>query len=213
MKSKDMVGKKFGRWLVIDIKKPSRPVMLLCKCECGNEKYVSAYQVHSGRSKSCCGVSGGRMKHGMSNTNIYIAWCAMRNRCEKEAHPAYKDYGARGIKVCDRWQKFENFYSDMGDRPKGKSLERVDNNKGYSPDNCIWATSKQQARNKRGLRMVTANGHTKSLGEWSDITGLSVGTLWNRLALGWTDEEAINTPKVMKKRSSYKRERLLDRSN
>lgn len=148
------------------------------------------------------------LKHGMSKTKIYGIWRSMRSRCENPATAAYKDYGARGISVCERWKSFENFYEDMGERPEGKSLDRIDNSKGYSPENCVWSTSKSQSRNRRGLRTATANGQTKSLGEWAEETGLSVSTLWNRLQLGWSDEDAINTPKVMSRRNTHKQRRL-----
>jgi len=147
-------------------------------------------------------------KHGMARTRIYGIWRSMRTRCENPSCDAYQYYGARGIRVCERWQSFENFYEDMGERPPGKSLERKDNDKGYSPDNCIWAGLKSQSRNRHGIRMMTANGETRSMGEWAEVTGLSVGAIWNRIKLGWSDGDAINTPKVMRKRSSHKARRL-----
>lgn len=136
-------------------------------------------------------------RHGKAKSQIYRIWSAMRNRCQNPNVPAFRNYGGRGITVCDRWQDFANFYADMGDRPDGKSLDRINNDLGYSPENCRWAGRGQQARNKRSLRMVTANGHTRCLGEWAEITGLSVSTLWARLHYGWSEDATVSTPKVV----------------
>lgn len=148
--------------------------------------------------------------HGMSSTPIYRVWRSMRTRCENPSSVAFKNYGGRGITVCDRWRLFENFHSDMGDRPPGHTIERVDNDKGYSPDNCIWATRKCQSRNRRNLHLLTVGSITKSMGEWSELTGISVSTIWNRLKLGWTDEEAVTTPLVTRRKGIKRGERIRD---
>lgn len=136
------------------------------------------------------------VKHGRSNTPIYNLYRAMRSRCENPNSDAYADYGGRGITVCERWLSFENFYSDMGDRPDGFSIDRIDNSKGYSPDNCRWADRKTQARNKRGLRMITAFGKTMPMCEWSDKSGIKLSTIWARLKKGMPPEEAVSKPLV-----------------
>lgn len=143
-------------------------------------------------------------RHGMSKTKIYGIWWAMITRCQNPKCKAFKNYGGRGITVCERWQKFENFYADMGDRPEGKTLERDDNSKGYSPNNCVWADRKTQGRNKRGIRMVTVNGVSKPMSEWADESGVAIGTIWQRLNKGWTAEEAVLTP-IITKRKGIKR--------
>ena len=148
-----------------------------------------------------------KKSHGMSRTPIYGIWRSMLTRCYNPNFKFFNYYGGRGIGVCKRWQKFENFYADMGDRPEGKSLDRINNSKGYSPKNCKWSDAKEQSRNRSGLHTLTANGKTACMGEWAEVTGLSVGTLWNRVKLGWTDEDAVNTPKV-RKRSTHKKIRL-----
>ena len=136
------------------------------------------------------------LKHGMKGTKIYGVWARMVARCHNPEADGYENYGGRGIQVCDRWRSFEVFFSDMGQRPDGMTLERVDNSKGYQPDNCIWADRKAQSRNRRGRRYVTVDGVTLSLGEWAEVTGISVGTLSRRLAQGWPEEQAIKTPKI-----------------
>jgi hypothetical protein len=138
-------------------------------------------------------------KHGKSKTKIYGIWLAMRRRCEKEQNPAYKNYGGRGITVSEEWKLFDNFFRDMGEKPDGKTLERIDNNLGYSKENCIWASRKEQARNKRNIKHLTFNGVTKSMAEWSEETRISIGTIWRRSKMGWSDEEIINTPLVNKR--------------
>ena len=155
-----LVGRKFGRWTVIakDEMKSSKQYWL-CECECGNKKPVVKYNLTSGRSKSCgClrkeTVGKNSTTHGHTSKGIisteYNSWYSMRQRCEDPNNKEYQHYGGRGIKVCERWDKFENFLEDMGSKPyPNYSIERVDNNGDYEPFNCIWGTPEQQARNKR----------------------------------------------------------------
>ena len=118
----------------------------LFRCDCGTEKVIRYWSVRSGLVKACgCLLK----KHGMTNTKTYNSWIAMKKRCLDKNHISYKNYGGRGIIICSEWLKFENFYSDMGKRPKNKSLDRVDNNGNYCKDNCRWATKKQQMNNMR----------------------------------------------------------------
>lgn len=138
--------------------------------------------------------SAERHRHGMARSRIYGVWRSMRSRCENPNVKAYSDYGARGITVCERWHDFANFYADMGDCPAGMTLDRIDNDCGYSPNNCRWASRTEQSRNQRGLRMMTAFGATRSMGEWSELTGIKLSTIWNRIKLGWSDEEALSRP-------------------
>lgn len=123
----------------------------------------------------------------------------MIQRCYDNNSLAFKNYGGRNITVCERWLVFENFLSDMGDRPEGMSIERIDNDKGYSPDNCKWATRKEQASNRRSNRVYEHNGKTLTLMQWAELTGIPYFTIRNRIdLLGWDIEKAV-TQKVRRK--------------
>ena len=133
--------------------------------------------------------------HGLSKTQIYGVWNAMKARCTNKNTIHYSEYGGRGITVCREWmESFEAFHADMGERPRGASIERLDNNKGYSPDNCVWATKKEQARNRRGRHYLTVGAETKTMAEWAEAQGIGIRTVWNRVKLGWTHEDAVMTP-------------------
>lgn len=132
-------------------------------------------------------------KHGQAGkTPEYKAWKAIRQRCGNPNNHAYSDYGGRGITVCERWKdSFENFFEDMGKRPSGMSLERIDNNKGYYKENCRWATRKEQCNNRRSSRFLTYNGKTQTMSRWAEEMAIKVQTIHRRLALGWTVNEAL----------------------
>lgn len=137
-----------------------------------------------------------RVGHGRTHTPEYNSWANIRQRCNNPDNSAYADYGERGIALCQRWQEsFEAFYADMGPRPTPQhSVERLDNSHGYEPDNCVWATMHTQTRNKRNNIMMTYNGITQCLADWSRDTGYPRTTLLNRKRLGWSDEEALTIP-------------------
>jgi hypothetical protein len=182
------VGTRFGRLTVIPRGIGSG---ILCRCDCGRTKVVSSTNLTIGRVTSCGCGRGARVRHGMSHTKSHNQWLSMRQRCENPNNPKYHLYGGRGIMVCDRWQTFENFYADMGERPAGKSIDRIDQNGPYSPENCRWATPQQQARNTRANRLLTVNGKTMCIAEWSDATGLSQDAILSRLRLGRPPDEAV----------------------
>ncbi len=129
--------------------------------------------------------------HGMSKTREYHVWFNMMDRCYNPANPAYSNYGGRGITVCERWRSFENFYADMCPRPGRLTLDRNDNSLGYFKENCRWTTYKTQQRNRRDNKVVTFNGISRPLPEWTEILGLKYGTVLKRLHYGWSVERAF----------------------
>lgn len=149
-------------------------------------------------------------RHGKKRDPIYSVWSSMLARCLNKNCAAYKNYGGRGISVCDRWMKFENFYSDMGDPPAGMSLDRTNNDLGYSPENCCWADRKSQNRNRRSVKLLTINGIEKPVFEWGDAAGLSRAAVRQRLLKGWSPEEAVLTPKIVLRKGIKRGEKLRD---
>lgn len=195
-----MLGRKFGRLSVIRFVGVNKHRIKLweCSCDCGNLTIVRGTTLRSGMTKSCgCFQKTHAKTHGLSRSGCpeYRVWAGMLFRCNSELASGYHNYGGRGIKVCDRWQSFENFFIDMGKRPSPKhSIDRIDNNKDYSPDNCRWATKKQQDRNRRTNRIVEINEIAKPLIEWAEAVGLHPAVLTYRLDHGWTVEEALHVP-------------------
>ena len=159
----------------------------LFRCECGNEKILFGYVVVHKKVKSCgCYMKEhpSHLRHGMTRTPEHTVWVAMRGRCEYQSNDAYASYGGRGIYVCDRWKSFENFYADMGRRPRGTSLDRKDNDGPYSLDNCRWATKEQQTRNRRTTTFYEHDGVRLCLQDWAEKIGLSYKTVWQRYKTG-----------------------------
>lgn len=207
----DMVpGDKFNRLTVLSFSGRNRKSMLIwkCKCDCGNETLALGSHLITGRKKSCgcLGREATRARsltHGMRNTITYASWKAMKRRCEAPADIAFVKYGGAGIVICERWHSFENFFSDMGERPsKDFQIERVDNLGNYEPGNCIWATRTTQARNRRSNRMLTHDGKTMCIADWADFLGWSQGQINNRLHAGWSDEQALTQPIRPRRKSS-----------
>jgi hypothetical protein len=203
----DLVGRKFGKLTVLERaqEKSKGNTLWLCKCDCGNTSLVQGGSLRGEAVRSCgCLQKEKATKHGMEGTSIYLVWASMKARCSDENKEFYKYYGGRGIAVCDRWKDFENFYADMGDRPEGLSLDRIDNNKGYSPDNCRWATNLQQRRNTRINTWLEFNGERRVLTEWAEIVNLSPATIRSRLRASWTVDKALSTPPDKRKATKLK---------
>lgn len=196
-KTIDLVGQNFGNWKVL-LRAGSKHghTMWLCVCRCGTKRVVEGVSLRKGDTTSCGCLHEELMSHlkgthNLSKTSAYKTWKSMKARCYNPRRTDFKYYGLRGIIVCDRWLKFENFYNDMGEKPKGFTLERKNNSLGYSPENCKWATMKEQNRNSRNCRMITYRGQTKCVTEWAEEKGIAVWTLRNRLKK-YSPEIALN---------------------
>lgn len=210
----DLQGKQFGRLTVLErTVSPNNKARWVCRCTCGSKMVASGDLLRNGTVKSCgclrreMGVERGKAsrKHGEGangkETAEYRTWASMLSRCNNPNHRNYPHYGARGIKVCERWHSYENFLADMGRRPANfapgrggaYSIDRINNDGNYEPGNCRWATSAEQNNNKngRGYRWITVDEETKTLAEWLEVTGLPSKTFYRRICAGMTPEEAI----------------------
>jgi hypothetical protein len=193
-KLKNLIGQQFGKLTVLEFTGARNYKRYWkCLCECGNISEVITARLTNGHTKSCGCLSG--EKHGKCKIPEYAVWCGIIKRCSNIKEKAYKNYGGRGIAICGRWlHSFENFYADMGARPSPEhTIERKDNDKGYSPDNCKWATTKEQNRNYRRNVMITHKGETLCMSDWANKIGISPDLLGYRIKR-WTVEEALLTP-------------------
>ena len=196
-------GDKLNRLTAIrfDHRDKNSQLYWLFRCDCGNEKIMRADRVKRGETKSCGCVgrkkSSERAKkglhrtHGMYYSKEYKSWSHMKGRCLNKKDGRFKDYGARGIIVCKRWMKFENFYADMGKCSEGMTLDRIDNSKGYSPENCRWASYKKQNNNKRTNHLLTYNGKTQDIAQWAEEIGINSSALYTRIYRGWSIDKAL----------------------
>jgi hypothetical protein len=198
--ARDLTGSVFGRLTVLrrDNDGSKTRVRYKCQCLCGNKCTVRADHLRSGATQSCKCLnkevtSAISSTHGMSGTSEYVIWSGMISRCFNPSKRAFPDYGGRGITVCERWRNsFSNFYSDMGPRPsRWHSIDREDNDGNYEPGNCRWATRSEQNRNRRDNHLVTVNGVTRCVGEWSELTGIHPEVIRKRLRRGWSDADSI----------------------
>lgn len=145
-----------------------------------------------------------QLTHGMSKTQVYGVWSEMIQRCTNKNSPYYYNYGGRGIKVSKKWLKFENFIRDMGERPKGGCLDRIDNNKNYCRENCKWSTRSEQMNNTRSNVHLTFNGLTFTRTEWARKLGINSHTLKRRQYDGWSIEKMLTTPTLKGGRYAYR---------
>lgn len=198
-------GRRFGRLIVETyiFGSKNRRGRWKCICDCGNEAIVRIDALKTGFTKSCGCLNKEtqdrllpkyRFKHGKSKSKIHAIYFSMIGRCYNKNNHKFKNYGARGIEVCASWHDFENFYKDMGDPPNGKTLGRIDNNKGYTPSNCRWETHFQQANNRSNNLFIYYRGCKQTLQQWSNALGIQRETLRARLIRGWSVKKAIETP-------------------
>lgn len=200
----DLSGRVFGRWTVLEMssgldRKPTAQSLWKCRCECGNVKDGILYGCLTGGGSKSCGclhkeLAGNRSRTARyGNHAMYTTWMSIKTRCYNANHPSYKNYGGRGITLDQRWHKFENFLKDMGDRPKGYTVEREDNNGPYSPSNCVWATKLTQGRNKRNSRFQDWKGEKITLTELARMENVAFCSLRNRIVwYRYTPEDAVN---------------------
>lgn len=198
---KDLIGMKFGKLTVISQSgSKNRKKMWYCKCECGGSTVTSTYLLNSGHTKSC-GCLAGR-KNGIApkikGTEIYSRWQAMKKRCYDKKNISYKDYGARGIKVCDEWKnnplKFYEWALNSGFSPE-LTLDRIDVNGDYCPENCKWSTRKEQNRNKRNNHLINVNGRSITMAEYAEKRNINYGSLAYRLNESkFSLDESLNKP-------------------
>lgn len=203
------VNQRFGR-LVIERVEFAKPRSIAhVRCDCGTKKTIRIdHLLRQDIPVRGCGCIRNEigtfrfMTHGRSGTDVHRIWRNMINRCENPRVPSYQRYGARGIRVCDRWRKnFADFFVDVGPRPSPQhSIDRIDTNGHYEPGNVRWATTIEQAQNRRTNKTLTLNGETLCIAEWARRTGISGSCLIARNAAGWTDERALTTPSKGRKR-------------
>lgn len=204
----DLTGMKFGRWTVLKFAEArctpcgKRRLMWECQCECGTVRLVEGSRLTGGYSKSCGCLIGdynkeNKTKHGKRNTKLYKTWISMKDRCSNPNTEAFKDYGKRGIKVCDEWASdFGKFYdwSIKNGYKNGLTIDRINVNGNYEPSNCRWSTMKEQNNNRRSNHYITYKGKTQTISQWETELGFKKDILSSRLSLGWSVEKAIETP-------------------
>lgn len=203
MRFLNISGQRFGRLRAVSLARKN-PTVWLCVCDCGNECKPHLSGLRSGRTQSCGCLQRERTgnaarTHGKSwKIPEYNIWVCIRTRCNNPRVAAYERYGGRGIKVCERWNRFENFLADMGSRPSpAHSIERKDNDGDYTPDNCVWATDMVQASNKRNNRWIEKDGIKLTVAQWERRLGFRKGIIQCRIFNGWSNERAL-TPKLLK---------------
>lgn len=202
----DMIGKKFGKLTVLEraedfIGTSGRETQWFCKCDCGNNVIVRGHNLRNGHTKSCgCAQIEVSTKHGWHGTPIYEIYHNMKSRCYNPNYNAYKDYGGRGISICDEWlnpdtgvDTFCKWSMANGYKP-GLSIDRINNDGNYCPENCRWTDGVTQANNRRNNIKLTLNGITHTAAEWEPIVGISAFTLYARKEDGWSDERALTEP-------------------
>ena len=210
MKFVDLTGQRFGRLTVIKrVENNGKKVMWLCRCDCGNETTVFSGYLRKGDTKSCGCLSNDklrerRFKHGESRkTRLYNIWLHIKHRTSGKANEkrTKKWYTDKNIKMCEEWSDFRNFrdWSNANGYDDSLTIDRIDGNKGYSPENCRWANADIQNRNKSNNINITRNGETKCLKDCCTELGLKYRSICQRIARGWDKEKALTTPKITRR--------------
>jgi hypothetical protein len=208
--AENLAGQRFGKLVAVcDIGRTKRGRVWKCVCDCGSETASVSTYLKNGHKRSCgclhaesAKIAGEKQKtHGHTTkerkkfASEYHAWASMKSRCMNPNVHSFKRYGARGIKVCDRWMRFENFYEDMGPKPSERhSLERLDTDGNYEPSNCVWADAFQQASTRTNVRSICAFGKTMTAAAWQRETGIPASVIRNRIDSGWREEQAVSHP-------------------
>lgn len=199
---KDQTGRRFGRLVAVSVvqvdESKENDHLWLFSCDCGNTKQARIKRVRSGKTASCGCLFKETMrdrntKHGLSSASAtYRTWKDMRQRCMNSKNSDWKNYGGRGVSVCKEWDDFAVFLADMGERPQGMTLDRIDVNLGYSKENCRWADAKTQANNKTSNHVITLLGRSQTLQAWAEETGIKRETIAARVRAGMPDEKILH---------------------
>lgn len=197
----DLIGEKFGMLTVVSRHSTASngDVLWLCKCECGGETVTRRNSLKNGQSKSCGCLKISLLKqsktHGLSRDPMYRVWASMIQRCKNPKSSHFSSYGGRGITVCDRWLEFDNFFKDMGNRPSHEySIDRIDNDSGYHPDNCRWSLRDEQMANMRSNKIINTSDGPLPIFKASKAKGIPSYIVRNRLRASWKEEEALDRP-------------------
>lgn len=204
---KDISDKRFGRLIAIKVigrEEVSRCVLWECECDCGKKTIVRSSSLLSGSTKSCGCLQKDRAAeynknnaiHGKCETKLYKSWAHMKERCLNPNCKSYKNYGARGITICEDWLEFENFnqWAINNGYKKGLTIDRIDNNGDYKPSNCRWVNRKKQNNNRRDNVILEFNGKKKTLAQWAEELNINYSTLHSRIYTGWSVEKALTQP-------------------
>jgi hypothetical protein len=202
-RQEDLTGKRFGRLKVLNIDTSNKKrVCWICQCDCGNKITVFAFNLKKGNTKSCgcfrkekSRIFASQTKtHGMTKTRLYKTWCGIKRRCFCKKDPSYKNYGERGIQICDEWKNdFMSFYTwaMQSGYKYTLTIDRIDVNGNYCPENCRWATSKEQARNTRTNHIIEHNGERHCIAEWAEIMHIKRDLIDKKLKKGVPDNAVI----------------------